>query len=110
VEFGNENTAHFRLLWEGRQFEGLNLLRFERHLGLWEGKNHVNIFFAFFWLRFVDRRNSVVDPVTNIGLSTWTTCLIPRNMQDECTKFVVIKIRDTLNRPTKVENEGLKIT
>ena len=88
----------------------MNLLRFERHLGLWECKNHVNIFFALFRLRFVDRRNSVVDPVTDIGLGTWTTCFIPGNMQDECTKFVAVKIRDTLNRSAKVENEGLKIS
>jgi hypothetical protein len=31
-------------------------------------------------------------------------------MQDECTKFVAVKISDTLNRSAKVENEGLKIS
>lgn len=51
-----------------------------------------------------------MDPVTDIGLGTWTTCFIAGNMQDECTKFVAVKIRDTLNRSAKVENEGLKIT
>ena len=70
----------------------------------------MNIFFALFRLRFVDRRNSVVDPVTDIGLGTWTTCFVPRNMQDKRTKFVAVKIRDALDRSTKVENEGLKIS
>ena len=69
----------------------------------------MNVFTTLLWLRLVDRRNRVVDPVADVGLCTWATGFVARNVQDEGAEFVGFEVGNALDCPTEVEYERLKM-